>query len=123
MVMGNNRAKGNAAETIAAEYLTENGYNILERNYYIRNAEIDIIAENGRYIIFIEVKSRSSLKHGMPSESVTKAKQKSISTAALTYLQKIGKLDYAVRFDVIEILKIDTAYHINHIKQAFDFIM
>jgi len=119
----NTKNTGDAGETIAAQYLINKGYNILERNYYIRNAEIDIIAEKDSYIVFIEVKTRNSTRHGMPKEAVTKAKQKSISIAALTYLQKIGKLDYAVRFDVIEILKIDTAYHINHIKQAFDFIM
>lgn len=119
----NNKSIGNKGEDLASDFLIKKGYTIFERNYYIRNAEIDIIATKDDYIVFIEVKTRNSLKHGMPKEAVTKSKQKSICTAALTYLQKIGKLDYAVRFDVIEILKIDTAYRINHIEQAFDFIM
>ncbi len=119
----NKRSIGTLGEDMAVSYLQNAGYAILDRNYHIRNAEIDIIAEIDGYIVFVEVKMRNSLKHGMPSEAVTLLKQKSIGNAALTYLQKIGKLDYAVRFDVVEILKTNDGFNINHIKNAFDFIM
>jgi len=119
----NTRTLGAAGEQLAVSYLMSKGYEILDRNFHVRKAEIDIIAAKDGCIVFVEVKRRDNQKHGMPKEAVTISKQKSISLASLTYLQKIGKLDNKVRFDVIEILKIDNKFEINHIIQAFDFIM
>ena len=69
---------GNKGEDIAIEYLEKRGYIILERNFYCRQGEIDIIAKDKNEIVFIEVKSRSSIQYGCPSEAVNKQKIKEL---------------------------------------------
>ena len=80
-------------ETFAAEHLKEQGYRILARNYRFRHGEIDLIAQQGKRIVFVEVKTRRSLKFGSPQAAVTKQKQRQISKIALAYLQKQNLLD------------------------------
>ncbi len=112
--MGDNKQKGNNGESLAAEYITEKGYSIIKRNYRIRNAEIDIIAEKDDVIAFIEVKYRKNDALGTPAEAVNAAKQKKIVTAALNFIAENGdKHDY--RFDVCEV----TPKGVNHIENAF----
>ena len=108
---------GNFGEEIAVKYLEENQYKIVERNFYCKQGEIDIIAEDEKEIVFIEVKTRSNIKFGKPSESVNQIKQKHIYNSAKYFLYKIRLLDIPVRFDVIEILISNGKFNINHIKQ------
>ena len=79
--------KGNFGEDCAAKFLEDNGYKIVARNFRIRSAEIDIIAQLDKLIIFVEVKARSSIRHGLPSEAVNLRKQKKIIEAAGVFLQ------------------------------------
>ena len=65
---------GNTGEDIATEYLEKQGYIILERNFYCKQGEIDIIAKDKNEVVFVEVKSRSDVGYGLPSEAVTKQK-------------------------------------------------
>ena len=111
----NNRQKGNLGEAMAAAFLEEKGYNIVKRNYNKRSGEIDIIAENEKYLVFAEVKYRKSLKNGYPREAVDYKKQEKIRSTALLYLAEVGKADKAIRFDVIEIID----DKIEHIENAF----
>ena len=74
--MKNNYKIGRNGEAIAQRYLEKNGYKIITTNYYTRKGEIDIIATQGKEIIFIEVKTRSSIEFGRPIEAITKNKQK-----------------------------------------------
>ena len=106
---------GRAGEVKAAEFLKKKGFKIIKTNYKTYIGEIDIIAEDGEYTVFIEVKTRTSEDFGMPSEAVTIAKQQKYYRVATEYLQKVKKLDTPCRFDVVEIEN----GQINHIIDAF----
>ena len=91
-------------ETQAAVFLEKQGYQILERNFRCPAGEIDLIAKEGEYLCFVEVKYRSERKTGTPEEAVDAKKQKRISRAALYYLMKQGLGDTTpCRFDVVGI--------------------
>ncbi|MGN1097050.1 MAG: YraN family protein [Christensenellales bacterium] len=111
----NKKIIGDAGENIAAEFLMKNGYKILSRNFRVKGAEIDVIAAKKNLVVFVEVKTRQNLNYGLPSEAVTKAKQRKIAMAAECFIVKnrLEKNDF--RFDVIEIL----GDEINHIENAF----
>lgn len=108
---------GNVGEQIAVEYLEKNNYKILKRNFYCKQGEIDIIAKDNLEIVFIEVKTRSNVKFGQPSEAVNKIKQKHIYKAAQYFLYKTKRLNRFIRFDVIEVLIENGKFNVNHIKQ------
>ena len=114
-----NKVKGNLGEDIACHYLEENNYKILERNFTSYRGEIDIIALDKGEIVFIEVKTRTQVYCGIPSESVNISKQKQLYKVAEYYLYANRIYDTRVRFDVIEIyLYGSDSYKINHIKDA-----
>ena len=106
---------GRAGEIKSAEYLKKKGYKILDTNYRTAVGEIDIIAEDGEVLVFIEVKTRSSDEYGAPSEAVNLKKQEKYYKTASLYLQKHKKTQSQCRFDVIEIEN----GQINHILNAF----
>lgn len=112
-------AKGKLGEDFAANFLEAKGYSIIARNFRIRSAEIDIIAKADDVIVFVEVKARSNIRHGLPSEAVTLRKQKKIIEAASVFLQDFP--DYACRFDVVEVyLTGEHIKEVNHIENAFE---
>ena len=114
---------GQLGEDLAAKYLINRGFKILQRNYKIKLGEIDIIAQDKDTVCFIEVKARTSLKFGTAFESVSKHKQEKISKVALSYLQQNDLNDVKVRFDVIAIdLKDKNCHEIDMIENAFEFI-
>ena len=82
----NTRSVGNKGEDIAAAYLKKHGYTIVERNYNCRFGEIDIIAKQNSYIVFVEVKARSSTAFGMPREAVDWRKQQTIVQCSKLWL-------------------------------------
>lgn len=100
----NTHIKGVKGEDIAAQYLTKHDYKIIERNYKCHFGEIDIIAVNEGFAVFVEVKSRSSDKFGLPREAVSPYKQQRIVGAAKYWLFKTKNTGVPVRFDVVEIL-------------------
>ena len=112
----NKRAAGADKEQLAARYLVDNGYTVLERNFRNKTGEIDIIAQNDNLIVFVEVKYRSSKKYGYAVEAVSYRKQQIIRQVAMYYLTtRYKSCDIPCRFDVIGI---DGTY-ITHIKNAF----
>lgn len=120
--MGTNKVFGAFGESLAVEYLSKNGYKVLERNFRCRIGEIDIIAIQEDTVAFIEVKTRSSEKFGMPSEAVSLTKQNRMVKTALYYMQKNKLLDHMCRFDVIEIIvDEDNSKRINLIQDAFQY--
>lgn len=84
----NNKVLGNAGEKIAKIYLERNKYKILETNFRCKQGEIDIIAKDKKELVFIEVKTRKSIKYGLPAEAVNQVKQKHISKTAEYYIYK-----------------------------------
>ena len=116
----NLRALGTDKEKLAADYLREKGYEILEMNYRIRKSEVDIVARDGKTMVFVEVKYRKTSACGTPGEAVDRRKQARISRAAMHYLVTCGLWErIPCRFDVIEIL----GTKIRHIVNAFDFAL
>jgi len=113
----NNIKKGKIGESIALKYLINNRANILETNYRINSGEIDIIAKINEELVFIEVKSRSNIKFGYPSEAVDHKKVRKITNTAKYYIFKNNLNNVPIRFDVIEIYLKDKK--INHIVNAF----
>lgn len=112
----NKRQLGTQKETVAAAYLEKEGYEIVERNYYTRHGEIDIIAKEEEYLVFVEVKYRSDKDYGTPAQNINKAKIKHLEYSARAYLYLKGYPDNTpVRFDVVEIL----GSEINLIRNAF----
>ena len=110
---------GKEGEDFATTYLQENGYKILERNFSCKSGEIDIIALKNNEIVFIEVKTRTSDKYGLPSEAVTKEKLKHLYRTAEYYLitrNLFGNID--TRIDVIEVYKSKNNLRLNHLKQV-----
>lgn len=112
----NKRSLGSEKERIAAEYLKEQGYCILEMNFRCRQGEIDLIARDGRYLVFIEVKYRTDGRAGAPEEAVSRAKQRTILQVAKYYLYR-HRLPESTpcRFDVVGI----TGEKIRLIRDAF----
>lgn len=110
---------GQAGEEAAASFLKSSGFHLLHKNWRSRIGEIDIIAKDGSNLCFIEVKTRDSIKKGLPRESVTRAKQKKIIRAAQAYCQEKNLESPCMRFDVVEVFKKKDALSVNLIKNAF----
>jgi putative endonuclease len=111
---------GLTGEGLALKYLAQKRYTIVETRFRLLRGEIDIIARDGRTLVFIEVKMRTSESYGRPEESVTPAKQAQIRKVALGYLcaRRLGEAD--CRFDVISIRQRGPAeFAIEHFKNAF----
>lgn len=101
----NKRAEGTAYEKRAAQYLTQRGYQILVYNYRCKQGEIDLIARDGEYLVFVEVKYRKDARSGYGSEAVGWQKQKRIINSARWYLAQRGiGDDQPCRFDVVSFL-------------------
>lgn len=113
---------GAFGEDVACAYLKRRGYKIIGRNYLCRVGEIDIIAQNRKYIVFAEVKLRRNASHGYAMEFVTPAKQRRVMLAAQLWLQR-SPTKLQPRFDVIEVYApqgLATAEpEINHIEDAY----
>lgn len=96
---------GARGEQLAAEYLQQNGYTIIERNFTVHKiGEIDLIAQKGDEIVFIEVKTRTGDRYGYPEEAVNYWKAKKISRAARHFLHTRHIDDKYVRFDIVSVI-------------------
>jgi len=102
-VSENKRLKGNLGEDLAVRYLQKHGYKILDRNFHCRFGEIDIIAQDGQTLVFVEVKTRWSKKFGEPQEAVTFRKLKSIIKTGQYFKLLHPKLPEDLRIDVVAI--------------------
>ncbi|WP_461533194.1 YraN family protein [Sinomicrobium sp.] len=109
---------GIKGENIAADYLREQGYAIIERNYTFARAEIDIIALKGDMLAAVEVKARSSPLFALPNQTVSPKKIR-LLVKAMDHYVRYRKLDTEVRFDIITIIGDEHKYELNHLKNAF----
>jgi putative endonuclease len=94
---------GAAGEALAARELTRRGYRVLARNWHCRYGELDIIAEDGSELVFVEVKTRRGTALGLPEEALTHTKRKRLLAAAQQYLMEQETAERPYRFDVVAI--------------------
>lgn len=116
--MADHNDLGKRGEEAAVRYLRQKGYEILESNWIYAKYEIDIIAKNDEYIVFAEVKTRTSSIWGHPEEAVSKAKIKRIVEAADFYLNEYD-IDLPARFDVLSVVWTGGEFEITHFDDAF----
>jgi putative endonuclease len=112
---------GNRGESAAEQFLVQQGYRIIERQAECRLGEIDLVALDGRAIVFVEVKTRRGLRTGHPADAVDQRKQAKLTRLAMAYLKRRRWLNEPARFDVIAITWPDDAQppNIEHYKNAF----
>ena len=113
---------GTESEIIAVDHLKKRRYQILERNYRTGLGEIDIVAKDGRTLVFVEVKARRSFRFGNPKGAVTPQKQRKISMVALSYLKSTGQDRASARFDVVTVSRYagEEEPVVEHIENAFE---
>ncbi len=117
--MTNHKLTGNKGEDIATNYLLQKGYNIVTRNWRHKHLEVDIIASHNNRLHFIEVKTRTNTKFGMPEDSITQTKMNHLKKAAEAYLYQHPQW-LKIQFDVIAItLKTTIATEIFLIEDVF----
>ncbi|MHC1743751.1 MAG: YraN family protein [Syntrophobacteraceae bacterium] len=112
--------KGRKGEDIAAAFLKEQGLELLEQNVRCAIGEIDLVAKDGRTLVFVEVRSRSGSRFGLPQESISPAKQRRLTQLAKWYLQRHRLEDRPARFDVIAIRWVLEEPDITWIPNAFE---
>jgi putative endonuclease len=110
---------GKEGEALAVRFLRKQGFRIVGKNYRTPFGEIDIVAEDGGVLVFVEVKTRSGDAFGSPFEAVDQRKREKIKKVALCYMKKIKKEPQA-RFDVLSIDVQGGREKIDHIKDAFE---
>ena len=113
---------GKRGEAAAARRLKQLGYKIVARGVRDTLGEIDLVAVDGRTVVFVEVKTRASHDGGRPAEAVDADKQRRLTRLALAYLKRNGLLGYPARFDVVEVTWPEKRGRaaIEHIKAAFE---
>ncbi|KLT70740.1 YraN family protein [Flavobacterium sp. ABG] len=116
--MAKHNELGKKGEELAVEFLLENGYEILDRNWTFQKAEIDIIAQKENILAIIEVKTRSSIDFGLPQEFVKPKKVQLLVKAVNAYIND-REIDSEVRFDIIAIHKKGESFAIEHLTDAF----
>ena len=118
--MESRKLAGRLGESAAADYLKKKKYRIVGMNYSCRFGEIDLIAENREYVVFVEVKSRKDARFAEAREFVNASKQRRIAATAELWLSQ-NETKKQPRFDVIEIYGTDGEIRsINHIENAFE---
>ncbi len=116
--MAEHNDTGAKGEELAATFLQNKGYSILEKNWRFKNLEADIIAILAKTLVIAEVKTRKSNYFGEPETFVNKQKQKNLIKTANAYILR-NQLDLEVRFDIISIILGNNKMEINHIEDAF----
>lgn len=116
---GYKRKIGSEKEQVAGSFLQMQGYTVLEYNFYTKYGEIDIVAKDGEYLVFVEVKYRSNARNGFPEEAISYKKMQKITKAAQYYMLRHGLTeDIPCRFDAVVIL----GHEQRLIKNAFEAV-
>jgi len=115
----NNKQKGDKGEQLVVDFLVKHGFEIIETNWRWKRCEVDIIAKEQETLVFVEVKTRTNTKFGLPEESVSKHKQQQLQQAADEFIFENNHKG-EIRFDVVAVnLQQNIAIEIHHIKDAF----
>lgn len=115
--MAEHNERGSFGEEEAVAYLREEGFLILDTNWSYGKDEVDIIARDGSFLVFLEVKTRTADTYGRPEEFVTKEKQKHLIRAANAYIEK-KDLYWEIRFDIIAVT-LQPRLKVDHLREAF----
>ncbi|NLX82088.1 MAG: YraN family protein [Proteiniphilum sp.] len=116
--MAQHNELGKKGEDEAVRYLLSEGYKITNRNWRFHGFEIDVVAEIGEFIVFAEVKTRTSVMYGNPEDFVSKGRRKRMVEAANHYLIE-NEIDKPARFDIIGIVWDGKKFSLDHIEDAF----
>jgi len=116
--MAKHNKLGKKGEDIAYRFLVGKGFNILDRNWRHQKDEVDIIAMDGKFIVFVEVKTRSTAYFGDPDDAVDNKKQRFLIRAAEAYVES-KEIFNEIRYDIISIIIEGNTQRINHIEDAF----
>ncbi|MBK0369395.1 YraN family protein [Flavobacterium agrisoli] len=116
--MAEHNELGKLGEELAVDFLVQNGYQILERNWRFQKAEIDILASKNEILAVVEVKTRSSADFGLPQDFVNSKKIKQLLSAVNSYVSD-REIDFEIRFDIVAVLKTTESTSIEHIEDAF----
>ena len=99
-----NKEIGKLGERLAADFLQKRGYEIIDKNFTCPVGEIDLVARDNGTVVFIEVKSRSSNRFGLPIEAVDFHKRRKMVQVALFYMKKNNLSGFGLRFDIVSVL-------------------
>jgi putative endonuclease len=114
--MASTREQGEQTENLACQFLESKGFNLIEKNFYCRLGEIDLIMQHNDSLVFVEVRYRRNNNFGSGAESVTTSKQSKLIKTASLYLQQHAKLNHhPARFDVVSITGPIETNNINNI--------
>lgn len=118
------RTLGQRGEEAAARYLKRLGYHIVARGHRSPTGELDLVAVDGRTVVFVEVKTRVSQDSGHPSEAVDAVKQRRMTQLALAYLKRHHLLEHSARFDIVAVTWPDghRSPTIEHFPNAFEAV-
>ena len=116
--MATHNETGKTGEALAAQYLIEKGYVIVERNFRWKRYEIDLIAKKEPFLIFVEVKTKTNISYGLPEDDVTPKKASQVMQAAEEYVYAKG-WKKEIRFDIIAVIIKGESIEMEHIIDAF----
>ncbi|MCE5179370.1 MAG: YraN family protein [Proteiniphilum sp.] len=116
--MADHNELGWKGEEAAVNYLTSKGHRIVARNWRFQGYEVDIISEDGAYIVFVEVKTRTSTAWGNPEDFIGKQRMRRMIQAAGIYL-KMNCIDKPARFDIVAVIGERQQFELEHIEDAF----
>ncbi len=116
--MAEHNVTGSEGERLAGEFLEQQGYEVMERNWRHGRHELDIVARKGPELVIVEVKTRSSSQYGQPLEAVKTGKRSKLLQAANAYVQMTG-CQLGLRFDIVSIIMHPNKPYIHHIPDAF----
>ncbi len=117
---GGRRARGREAEDLAAAWLSERGYRLLDRNHAHRGGEVDLVCDAGGVLCFVEVRSRTGVAQGGPEETVDRRKARRVVLAATDWALRNGGVEREIRFDVVAVTFGDGTPRVAHFPGAFD---
>ena len=120
MICPHNTTLGKQGEDLACAELSRRGYAILARRYRTRAGEIDIVAREGRTVVFVEVKTRTSVRFGLPAEAITWRKRRRLQIMALAYLSRRRLYDVPFRFDIVSVMVGEGQVRIEVIRSALE---
>jgi putative endonuclease len=109
---------GQQGEQAAADCLEKKGYKILHRNWQYKRAELDIVAMDGKTLVFVEVKTRTDYRFSRPENAVDGKKQRLMTQAAIAYMHESGH-EKAIRFDIVSVILRGDVFYFDHYEDAF----